>query len=197
MAKPKPKPAAAGALDLGERLRRLRASRGLSVRALAGLAGITAGTLSKIENRQSSPSVSTLKDLLDALGATLGEFFAAAESGAGAAERCVFRPAELVNHSSEPGVMLLGPPRPSSGSVLQVFHETYAPGAETGERPLHHAGEDAGFCLAGTMELTVGGRRQLLGPGDAFHYRSDLPHRWRNVGRTRAVLVAACTPPTF
>ena len=47
------------------------------------------------------------------------------------------------------------------------------------------------------MELTVDGRRQVLGPGDAFHFRSDLPHRWRNVGRTKAVLVTACTPPTF
>jgi len=197
MVKPKTKPGSAVAAELGERLRRLRESRGLSVRGLAKLASITAGTLSKIENRQTSPSVSTIKDILDGLGTTLGEFFASADSSADSGERFVFRPSDLVNLASEGGVSLLGLPRTEEGSVLQVFHETYAPGADTGERPLSHEGEDAGFCLSGTMELTVDGRRQILGPGDAFHYRSDRPHRWRNVGQTRAVLVAACTPPTF
>jgi transcriptional regulator with XRE-family HTH domain len=197
MAKSKTKPGSPVAAELGERLRRLRESRGLSVRGLAKLASITAGTLSKIENRQTSPSVGTLKDILDGLGTTLGEFFASADGASDGGERFVFRPADLVNLSSENGVSLLGVPQADKSSVLQAFHETYAPGADTGERPLCHEGEDAGFCLSGTMELTVDGRRQILGPGDAFHYRSDRPHRWRNVGQTRAVLVTACTPPTF
>lgn len=183
-------------IEVGPRLRALRESRGLSVRSLAKLAGITAGTLSKIENRLTSPSVGTLKDTLDALGTTLGEFFAATEIDRGD-ERHVFRPAELVNHSSEQKIVLLGPPLGKGEPELQIFHETYAPGADTGKQRLHHEGEDAGFCIAGTMELLIADKRYILGPGDAFHFRSDLPHRWRNVGRTKSILVTACTPPSF
>jgi len=197
MPKPRPQPAAGAALELGERLRRLRQARGLSVRALASMAGVTAGTLSKIENRQTSPSVGTLKEILDALGATMSEFFAEDDRRVGADQRVVFRPVEQVKLSSAPALVILGLPHYPAGSALRVFHEAYAPGADTGRKVLKHTGEDAGFCLSGTLELVVDGRRYLLGPGDGFHFRSERPHRWRNVGKTRAELITACTPPTF
>ena len=182
--------------ELGSRLRRLREARGLTVRSLASLAGVTPGTLSKIENRKTSPAVSTLKDILQALGTTLGDFFAMQEERTGE-KRCVFRPGELVNLSSTSGMVFLGLPVATERGTLQILHETYAPGTGTGRKPLRHPGEDGGFCLSGTMELTIDGRREILGPGDAFHHRSDLPHRWRNVGSTPAEMVTACTPPTF
>ena len=59
--------------EVGQRLRDLRATRGLSLRALAEASGVTASALSQIENGKNSPSVSTLKKILTALGTTLGE----------------------------------------------------------------------------------------------------------------------------
>lgn len=180
---------------VGPRLRELRASRGLSLRALAERAGVTAGALSQIENGHTSPSVSTLKKLLAALGTTLGAFFAqdiAPEPG-----RFIYRKSELVNVASGNGLRFLALPGPAGERQLQVLHETYAPGADTGAEPYAHAGEESGVCLAGTLEITVDGRTELLGPGDAYWYASTLPHRWRNVGKTPAQVVSACTPPTF
>ncbi|MCK6472791.1 MAG: helix-turn-helix domain-containing protein [Planctomycetes bacterium] len=180
---------------VGSRLRDLRASRGLSLRALAERAGVTAGALSQIENGHTSPSVSTLKKLLAALGTTLGAFFA--EDAASEPGRFIYRKAELVNVASGNGLRFLALPGPAGERQLQILHETYAPGADTGEEPYAHAGEESGVCLAGTIEITVDGRTELLGPGDAYWYASTLPHRWRNVGRTPAQVVSACTPPTF
>lgn len=193
MAKPKNADVEDGLL--GVRIRLLRESRGLSVRALANLAGINPGTLQKVENKQTSPSVSTLKSILQALGTTLGEFFSSLEDE-DVEDRHVFRPGELTNLSTVTGVKLLGTPTTRNRS-LQVLHETYAPGSGTGKKPLRHSGEDGGVCVSGTMELTLGEERFLLGPGDAFHYRSEVPHRWRNPGKSTAEMITACTPPSF
>jgi transcriptional regulator with XRE-family HTH domain len=181
---------------LGLRLRALRESRGMSLRALARLAGVTPGTLSQLENGRSSPTVSTLKTVLAALGTSLGEFFSDEESR-GEGDGFVFRSSQLVDIAAGRGLRLLGLPGNAAGRALQCLHETYAPGADTGPKPYRHAGEETGFCLSGTIEITVGDRRGILGPGDAYYYRSDEPHRWRNVGNSPAEVISSCTPPSF
>jgi transcriptional regulator with XRE-family HTH domain len=62
--------------DLGTRLRAVREEHGLSQRELARRAGVTNATISLIEKNKSSPSVSSLKKLLDGIPMTLAEFFA-------------------------------------------------------------------------------------------------------------------------
>ncbi|MHC4917193.1 MAG: cupin domain-containing protein [Planctomycetota bacterium] len=170
-----------GDTGLGLRLRALRESRGLSLRALARLAGITPGTLSQMENGKST---------------SLGEFFSMEEAGTPAGG-FVFRSRELVDIASGRGLRFLTIPGPSKDRALQCLHETYAPGADTGPKPYRHAGEETGFCLSGSIELTVDGRRELLGPGDGYYYSSDKPHRWRNVGNSPAEVISTCTPPSF
>ena len=44
-------------------------------------------------------------------------------------------------------------------------------------------------------KLTVGDRREILGPGDAYHFSSRIPHRFRNPGDEECELISACTPP--
>lgn len=185
---------AAGETDVGGRLRALRQARGLSLRALAGSAGVTAGALSLIENGRSSPSVSTLKKILTPLHLTLGAFFAA---GQPVEAGFVIRRDRLVNVATGRGLQYLALPGHHKDRSLQIMHESYAPGADTGPEPYSHAGEEAGICIAGTIEVTVAGRVERLRPGDAFYFPSSLPHRWRNSGRTAARLISACTPPSF
>ena len=56
-------------IDVGSRLRMLRAGASLSIRALAEMSGLNVNTLSLIENGKTSPSVSTLQQLAGALEA--------------------------------------------------------------------------------------------------------------------------------
>ena len=182
--------------DIGPRLRSVRAAKGLSLRAVADRSGVTAAALSLIENGKNSPSVSTLKKVLGALGLTLAGFFAAerpAEVGTGV----VTRRQRLVNVATGDGLKYLALPGPHAHRAIQIMHEIYASGADTGPEPYSHAGEEAGFCISGTIEVTVDGRSQVLRPGDAFYFSSTLPHRWRNVGASTARMISACSPPTF
>ena len=62
---------------------------------------------------------------------------------------------------------------------------------------LSHEGEEGGIVLRGKIELTVGDQVQTLLPGDAYYFKSTLPHRFRNPGNEECEIVSACTPPTF
>ena len=62
-------------IDLGARLRMVRARHQLSQRALAKRVGVANATISLIESGNTSPSVSALKRILAGFPMTLAEFF--------------------------------------------------------------------------------------------------------------------------
>src|SRR6266849_9981877 len=62
-------------IDVGARLRSVRTSFGLSQRELARRAGVTNGLISLIEQNRVSPSVSSLKKVLDGIPMSLADFF--------------------------------------------------------------------------------------------------------------------------
>ena len=61
--------------QIGQRLRSVRKANGLSQRELAKRAGVTNSTISLIEQDRVSPSVSSLKKVLDGIPMTMAEFF--------------------------------------------------------------------------------------------------------------------------
>ena len=63
-------------VDVGGRLRFVRAHHKLSQRELAKRSGVTNSTISLIESNQMNPSVGALKRILDGLPMGLAEFFA-------------------------------------------------------------------------------------------------------------------------
>ncbi len=179
--------------DVGARLRELRESSGLSQRALARAAGVTNATVSNIEANAVSPSVASLRKLVRAMGVSLADFFATADEGA---PRPFYGASELVEIGSGPVSLRLVAAGVTSRQ-LQVLHECYAPGADTGAEMLSHPGEEAGIVVSGEITITVGALSRVLGPGDAWQFPSEVPHRFRNDGSAPCVLVSASTPPTF
>ena len=62
-------------IDVGAHLRAVRTMYGLSQRELAKRAGVTNGLISLIEQNRVSPSVSSLKKVLDGIPMSLADFF--------------------------------------------------------------------------------------------------------------------------
>ncbi len=179
--------------DLGQRLRGLRELHGLSQRELAKRAGVSNAVISLIEQNRNNPSVGMLKKVLAGFPLSLADFFAL---DLAPREQVFYRAGELTEIAGgkvsyrQVGLDL-------SGRGLQILHERYAPGADTGETMLRHEAEEGGVVISGRLEVTVGDQRRVLGPGEAFYFDSRLPHRFRNLGEEEAVVVTACTPPSF
>lgn len=181
------------ATRLGPRLRAVRALHGLSQRELARRAGVTHATISLIETERVSPSVSSLKKVLDGIPLSLAEFFTL---DVGERRRVFYRADELPGMASgDVTFALLGADR--QDRAMTILHETYAPGADTGEEMLSHRGEEGGIVVEGEIELTVAGESRTLGPGDGYYFESRLPHRFRNPGDAPCRIVSANAPPSI
>jgi len=179
--------------DLGARLRALRAEKGLSQRELARRAGVTHATLSLLERNLASPSVSSLKKVVQELGMSLSEFFSTGS-----------RSRKSVFHRQEDFFTLLDGPitmqqigKDLQDSLLQFIVMRFEPNSDTGEQKYTHEGEEGGLIIQGQLELTVGEKTQLLEAGDAFHFDSSTPHRYRNIGKETCIVFTAGTPPSF
>jgi uncharacterized cupin superfamily protein len=69
---------------------------------------------------------------------------------------------------------------------------TVSPGANSGSKPLVHAGEELIFTLEGRLVFDIAGVRHEVDAGDALHFMGDQPHHWANEESTpaRALWVA-------
>lgn len=189
------------AFDVGNRLREVRTAAGLTQRKLAERAGVPHGQISMVEKNHSSPSVASLRKILGGLSMTLAEFFEPDETSDG---RIFFTPNDLIDltsrlHSAQTGVtegvIALRQVGDAKTHNLQLLHERYEPGADTGEAMLEHLSREAGIVIAGEVEVTVGDQIRLLKAGDAYIFDSRIPHRFRNVSDRPAEIISACTPP--
>ena len=190
-------------IDIGGRLRAAREARGLSQRELATRAGLTNGTISLIEQNKTSPSIASLKRVLDALSMAMSDFFSEAEEAGApryfyaASEFTELSPADVGMDGHTAARASLRQVGNAARHTLQILHERYPPGTDTGVEMLSHESEEGGVVISGIVEVTVGNEIRVLNPGDGYLFDSRLPHRFRNIGETDCVIVSACTPPTF
>ena len=163
-------------LDVGVRLRELRDQQNISMRGLATKSGLSANALSMIERGKTSPSVSTLYKLADALGVPITAFFGTQTDKINAV---LVKADERTRIPFARGVWEgLGGER-FSGRV-EPFVLTLESGVSSGPHNMAHSGHEFVFCLRGHLEYLVEKQIFLLEPGDSLLFAARLKHRWRN-----------------
>ncbi len=167
-------------VNVGVRLRELREARGASMRSLATRSGLSANALSMIERGKTSPSVSTLYKLADALGVPITEFFAPdADKQTAILIKADERTRVPFTHGVWEG---LGGEK-FTGRV-EPFVLTLETGGSSGQHAMVHTGHEFVYCLRGQLEYQVENKTYELAPGDSLLFAAQLRHRWRNPGNT-------------
>ena len=163
-------------VDVSTRLRELREGQGISMRTLATKSGLSANALSMIERGKTSPSVSTLYKLADALGISITAFFGVETEK----KRVVFiKSDERTRMSFTRGVFEALGGEQFSGRV-EPFMLTLESGASCGPHGMVHTGHEFIFCLRGQLDYYVEKEIFHLEAGDSLLFSSKLSHRWRN-----------------
>jgi len=174
----------------GQRFRRLRTRRGLSLAAVARSTGVSVGFLSALERGQMRSSISTLKRIARFYKTNLLSLF---ETN-GDAQRHV-RPSQRKILETSPGVRMELLAWGNTAMEPHLFR--VKPGGGSGES-YSHEGEEFLHVLRGEFEIWLNkGERYLLKSGDSLYFESSMPHRWRNPGRTESWILWVNTPPTF
>ncbi len=166
-------------INVGSRLRELRVLHGLSIRALAEQSRLNVNTLSLIENQRTSPSVSTLQQLAQALNVPISTFFETKSSDKHVVhQRAGTRPLAAFTYGS---IEDLGAGMSRYG--VEPLIVTLAPKADSGKTPIVHTGREFVYCLEGHIAYTVENDTYLLEPGDSLLFEAYLPHHWKNMDK--------------
>jgi transcriptional regulator with XRE-family HTH domain len=180
--------------QLGPRLRTLRQTLGLSLKVLAQRSDVSVGMISQIERGLANPSVRILEQLRVALDVPLTTLLEGDDDGEGAVDGVavaevvpdfVRRADQRPNFTVTAGGLSKELLSPHGKHDLQFMIITI-PGGSRSKEILLGVGEKAGLVLDGAVELTVGGRTEVLGPGDSFQFDSELPHHVANTTRRTA-----------
>ena len=157
----------------------LRQQRNFSMRELSEKAGVAASLISKIEAGKTSPTVTSLQKIFDALEIDFYEFFDNRAEIADPSEQVLFSKSNMVVSQDEDRKWYFAFPKHPE-IKMQMTNEEYRPHTHVIEREKHN-GDLAGLVIAGvlTIEVINHGRYQIKA-GDAFYVKQGQLHSAMN-----------------
>jgi len=174
----------------GQRFRRLRMRRKLSLAQVARATSVSVGFLSALERGQMRCSIATLRRIARFYKTNIISLF---ETN-GDAQHLV-RPSERKILETSPNVRMELLAWGNTAMEPHLFR--VKPGGGSGES-YSHEGEEFLHVLRGEFELWLHNEgHYLLKAGDSLYFESSTPHRWKNPGRAEAWVLWVNTPPTF
>lgn len=163
---------------IGREVRAFRKEQSITVAELSATTGLSIGMLSKIENGNTSPSLTTLQTLANALSVPLTSFFhgfeetrMAVHTKAGAGIE-LEREGTRANHQYD----LLGHiGANASGVIVEPYLITLSDQADVFPT-FQHTGIETIYMLEGEVDYRHGDMIYALKPGDSLFFDADAPH---------------------
>ncbi len=177
-------------MEIGTKIKRMRLQLNLSQAELADRCELTKGYISQLENDLTSPSISTLIDILSALGSDLAEFFKKEDD-----TRVVFHCSDFIEKQDGGMNLKWIIPNAQKNEMEPVLVELEEGASTSLDFP--HEGEEFGFVTDGKISIELGGSRYVCKKGEAFYYTADKSHRITNSGKSNAKFLWVSTPPNF
>ena len=177
-------------MDIGNKLKELRVLKGLTQEELADRSELSKGFISQLERNLTSPSITTLMDILQCLGTSIGEFFNEAPD-----EQIVFGKQDYfvkvdTEYKNEIKWII---PNAQKNTMEPIYLTLEAGGSTCPDTP--HEGEEFGYILQGTVSIHLGNKTYKAKKGESFYYTADKTHFLSS--KSRAVLIWVSSPPRF
>ncbi|MDQ6433273.1 XRE family transcriptional regulator [Mesorhizobium sp. LHD-90] len=163
---------------IGREVRTLRKKLGVTVADLASAANISLGMLSKIENGNTSPSLTTLQALSRALGVPLTTFLRRFEEERTAVFVKSGEGVDVERRGTRAGhqYRLLGyVGSAATGVVVEPYLITLTEGSDVFPT-FQHDGMEFLYMLEGEVIYRHGSNLYYIAPGDSLFFDADAPH---------------------
>lgn len=178
-------------MDIGLKLKELRIQKALTQEELADRAELSKGFISQLERNLTSPSISTLTDILQCLGTNLKDFFSEEDDS-----QIVFKNEdffEKIDDELHNKVEWIIPN--AQKNEMEPIRLTLAPGGST-YPDLPHEGEEFGYVLNGSIRIHLGAKVHIAKKGETFYFTSSKKH-YLEAGKTGATVIWVTSPPSF
>jgi len=180
-------------VNLGEKLKEIRKNKRLTIADLAQKTGLSNGYLSNVERNLNSPTIESLRKIVDALSISLVDLFQEEEE----VTDVVRKDERVTIVRSDDNSIIYELLSPTNKKSMEAMLLRVQPGANSGEFPHSHKGEDFGYIISGKIKYTVGENSYILEEGDSIYFDSTIPHHYENIGDTECVSLWVVTPPSF
>ena len=177
-------------MDIGNKLKELRVLKGLTQEELADRSELSKGFISQLERNLTSPSITTLMDILQCLGTSIGEFFNEAPD-----EQIVFGKQDYfvkedTEYKNEIKWII---PNAQKNTIEPIYLTLQAGGSTCPDTP--HEGEEFGYGLQGAVSIHLGNKTYKAKKGESFYYTADKTHFLSS--KNGATLIWVSSPPSF
>ncbi|MEW6664704.1 MAG: XRE family transcriptional regulator [Thermodesulfobacteriota bacterium] len=208
--------ATAAMTNLGDKIRKERLKRQLTLEQFSQKTGLSKSFLSQVERGLAEPSITSLKKVSKQLGFSVVNLFLddSSPDPSWNYSNSVQRPnnkeppyvnsVEVVRADKRKRLALPGSSvvydllTPDMKRQLEVMYMRVTPGESSGAEPmLDPPGEKMGIVLKGSIEVSVGDEVFQLGEGDSIYYPTDRPHSWRALEGDSVEVIWIMTPPSF
>ncbi|MDO4616768.1 MAG: helix-turn-helix domain-containing protein [Lachnospiraceae bacterium] len=177
-------------MEIGEKLRDLRNRNGLTQEELADRSELSKGFISQLERDLTSPSISTLQDLLQCLGSSLSEFFREDSD-----DQIVFSKEDYFEKRDTELNNLIQwiIPNAQKNDMEPILLTLEAGGSTWPDNP--HEGEEFGYILSGSVTIYIGTNTYTAKKGESFYFKPEKTHYLRSARGAKLLWVT--TPPSF
>lgn len=177
-------------MKIGKKIKDLRTLCDLTQEELANRTELTKGYISQLENDLVEPSISTLEDILDALGTNFSEFFREEKE-----EKVVFSTDDYFEKESE-GYNIKWLVSNAQKNEMEPILVTIYPHSVT-DIDYPHEGQEFGYVLEGELLLYLDNRILKVKKGETFYYDSNKNHYLKNNKDKVCRLIWVSSPPNF
>ena len=181
-----------GNMDIGLRIKECRNKTGLTLEELASRCELTKGFLSQLERNITSCSVTTLEDIVEALGMTMADFFKEDTD-----VRVVFGKEDFFVDEREDHTITWIVPNAQKNEMEPIMLDLPVGGKSQEVYP--HEGEEFGYVLRGRIRIMFPDSKKgiTVKKGQTFYIKGDKQHQLVNDSQSDAGVLWICTPPTF
>jgi len=177
---------------IGKIIRTKRTEKNMSLKELAEKTGLTASFLSQVERGFAEPSITSLRQIAEALDVPIFYFLIEEQK-----PNPVVRKNErkiLKLPKSHLRYELLSP---DLNRKMEIMIGCLDVAASSVDGFSTHPGEECICILRGSMKVVIGEEEYMLEEGDSIYYFAEIPHRLENCGEVELVFFSAITPARF
>lgn len=183
-------------MTIGEKLKKSRNEKGMSLRELATKVELSASFLSQIEQGKASPSIENLKKIANTLDVRVSYLIEDEEDEIKNIHYTKKADIKYLESKGSNTKMALLMPKNKEKNMEPIVYEIGING-ESGRDFYSHGGEEFIYILDGELDVYIADKKYKLKEGDSLYFKSQMKHRFKNTSKKEVRALWVVSPPTF